>query len=980
MSEPSPQPELRAANITTGKEDHYHPLEQDQDNESNIRKRQRASLVCGYCKKRKIKCDRQRPRCSACLKYSRECIYNISWFTESSDPTVPLAATITSFSSEASREMAAEIQLLKEKLIQLEKRQFSPNSSSQSSPFNDRLEKAGKSNTAPHPHAPPAQQNSSDMDLSKFSNYIDDTIDFYENYNSLAIKNSSHEDSKPLNHFAFYKKDHYYAFFTFFFFFYLHISRKVMEDIFKEDWKTKHLDGSSKWLVLISKDPEDEQLRIFGQKISKDRVIAKNMSPFPFSHSSDNSSQELKDEILRILPTKKVINGYVDLFFEHIWPVRPFVDESVFRKDILRIIHYNENGDIQLRLSKRSDMASISTLLIILRYGYVALSVMNSDPVLNYISLLENPIPVNFISVATLCLSFYKILKKTTLPMLQSMVLLRYYYRDAPEDSDGLSLIQAQQLMGFIIESALNMGLNRDPTVFLQFKGDHKMTDLRRRLWFGITRIETFSVISNGAIVNLPDDEAIDVKLPLLDKYDPLDVAQFEEYQKSQRLEGIYIKISKLVNNVHKRANIAELLKLISDASEHIDLNYRLQDNDPYLKLSNTTRSSKLCSSIGFSNTMSLSKMILHKNLEMQIYGLLSIHYETTKYSDQMKYFDSLTKQLEVSRESLDLSLALVLGKFKNKVPDICSFEVNTSVAFSLFRVITMFLSLCLQLYHSQELLEVPSYSKISSLSPTDLDPLIDTILQQCDYAIHILRETLGLKYWCALKAVCSFKYRSMIMRKHKFTFMSNIIDFLDKDTIPEELMDSNVDSSNVKSNIRDKLLSCEKGVADIIKQWIRIDISNVSSPDIPKTGTTKKDLIFNINHTNHFVSISREQLNRIYQLVNVDFKYIPEFKQMMTLYALQNVGNVRKSDPITSAIYESTGNDFTTGLLDSNPVSSQSNEPLLSGLNAGTATTTSTSMDDIFDPANFDFNFLDMFQDNGELMFKSLFLGEEEN
>ncbi|KAH3684784.1 hypothetical protein WICPIJ_004248 [Wickerhamomyces pijperi] len=934
--------------------------------ERDIKRRQRASLVCVYCKKRKIKCDRKRPRCTACLKFSRECSYSVSWIQQSAEaePKPKNSAStksankmtksaVINFSSQTTKEMTSEIQLLKEKLSKLEDLSRSSNESTS-------LSDMTAPNTSSVVNRPQLQL--TELDKMKYKEYLPDFIDFYENYNSLTLKASSHEDLKVLNPFAVYKLDHYYAFFSFFFFFYIHISRKVMEDMAKDDWKSKHPDGGSKWLSLLGKDPEDQPLREFGAKISTDRAIAKSANLLPFisldfsSKANPNSAQTdaIQSQIIEILPPFAEINSYLDLFFDQIWPLRPFVNESSFRKDISRIVKQDPATGLasRLDLSQRSDMALISQLLIILRYSYVALHVMNnSDINAQFLNLAEStPISVNFISMASACLSFYKILKKTTLPMLQAMLLLRYYYRDSPEDGDGISLCQSQQLSGFILQSALNMGLNRDPTNYVQFDDDSQIIDLRRRLWFGITKIENYSVISNGSIHNLPDDDMCDVRFPLLDKDDPLFVAQYEEYQKSSGLEQIYIKISKLVNRVSK-TNVAELIKLVSEASEYISANYRLQENDPYLKLSNSKRFRRLYCSIGYSNSMCLSKMLVQNNLESQVYALLTIHYGTTKYSDYEKYFHCLVKQFGSAKDSFDLSLGLVLGKFKTQIPDIHSFHLNPLANYCLFRSVTILISLTLQIYHAQEILEVPAYSENSSIQASDLNALVEIILQQCDYATHILRETLGLKYWSTLKALASMKYRTAFMRKHKFSFMENIIDFLDK-----EAASSDETVSKTKGKIRDRLLETEKGVSHIIRQWIRVDISTSNSDEqqdptqsshVPK----KTSLIINMNHANHFVNITKSKLNEIYQLINSDFKYIPEFKHMMVLYSLQSSHQTNSSDPITTAFNDAT-----------RPNSRFEAEPIATEVNA-----------DLLNLANFDFNFLELLDGNDDI-FKSLF------
>lgn len=73
------------------------------------RKRHRISVVCGFCKKRKVKCDKGNP-CSTCIKYGNmECHYDIQGVDVVSNKV-----------NDAEYMVQGELQILKAKIRNLE--------------------------------------------------------------------------------------------------------------------------------------------------------------------------------------------------------------------------------------------------------------------------------------------------------------------------------------------------------------------------------------------------------------------------------------------------------------------------------------------------------------------------------------------------------------------------------------------------------------------------------------------------------------------------------------------------------------------------------------------------------------------------------------------------------------------------------------------------------------------------------------------
>lgn len=239
---------------------------------------------------------------------------------------------------------------------------------------------------------------------------------------------------------------------------------------------------------------------------------------------------QLIDKIQVVLPKKKVLWKLIDRYFKWMYTYMPFLDEGYFRRDVERIVGPQDYRDVaitEVKIERKLDLATAGILLIVLRLAYLSMFSNNSsltqqvldsnDPnpeiqELKY--LLSNPININTIDVASLCLDQFQIFRRSNYTVLQLALYIRLYHTYAPEDGDGADGGDSQVLTAVLLQMALSLGLNREP--------DEQCTDLRinnlsRKIWNYLVMSELHQAYAYGNPMSI-DIMYADTKLPL---YEP---------------------------------------------------------------------------------------------------------------------------------------------------------------------------------------------------------------------------------------------------------------------------------------------------------------------------------------------------------------------------------------------------------------------------------------------------------------------------
>lgn len=238
---------------------------------------------------------------------------------------------------------------------------------------------------------------------------------------------------------------------------------------------------------------------------------------------------QLIEKIEVVLPKKRVLWKLIHRFFQSMYTYMPFIDEDYFRQDLERIIGPQSFEDVSIshiKIEKKLDLATIGILLIILRLAYLSLFSNNSslnEFILNSAHpnkenalvqyLMKNPININTIDVASLCLDQFQVLRRSNFTVLQLALFLRLYHTYAPEDGDGADGGDSQVLNSVLIQTAFSLGMNREPD---EQYTDPKMNHLIRKIWIFLVASDLHLSYSFGNPITI-DDMHYDINPPVCD-------------------------------------------------------------------------------------------------------------------------------------------------------------------------------------------------------------------------------------------------------------------------------------------------------------------------------------------------------------------------------------------------------------------------------------------------------------------------------
>lgn len=603
------------------------------------KKRNRITLSCNYCKRRKVKCDRGQP-CSSCVKYNVPGLCEYNAFVNSENQHMGELPPFTVQSSNGLKKskfdvnneimksqeaqdtdttVHSELEMLKDKIRQIEASitvsslsqqspNFTPpttdpyllnatinNNNSVSRTHNNPIQLPPLTwhpSTSSTPRSISAESNlrsEQSLNTSPLHDYSEsntkyvginpfgsseETINFYEGYTPVIIKSSSRRmNFGPFAWISIVSKD---------------IALRLLWKYAKErkvldfgaqkalNWKLEKVNeekgcvekdhtGKINQSDVESRNSQEAELekkfrektmdrdgyndiRLYNNilddeenqgdkekrfKDEKQRKINMNKNAISLGLTvfEGQIDQELKliDKIKVVLPKQRVIWILINKFFLLVYPFLPFIDESYFKSEMSRILgpeDHNDSKISELNIEKRLDLANIGILLIIIRFTYLSLfsnrngvnenNLKTNDPSskaqeLKY--LLSNPINIDVIHMAQLCLDQFELLRKTNLVVLQCALIMRLYHIFSPEDGDGADGGDSQIYSGMLIQMAYSMGLNREPDNFPEACNDEKVNNIGRKIWLFLALGDFNQAYSYGNPLCI-DDKYVDTKLP----------------------------------------------------------------------------------------------------------------------------------------------------------------------------------------------------------------------------------------------------------------------------------------------------------------------------------------------------------------------------------------------------------------------------------------------------------------------------------
>ena len=236
---------------------------------------------------------------------------------------------------------------------------------------------------------------------------------------------------------------------------------------------------------------------------------------------------ELMKDILKVLPSKKILWLYIKRFFERSYPIHPYVDEHIFTNEVQILLYTDQATDInsdekfeKLNINNRLNFATLGTMLLVLKLSELSLASYSSNPEKIERSseeelLLRNPLDSEIPAVSQKCLSLFKLLNRCALPVFQLALLTKEY-----ENVDGLadgSNNDSHIFISILVQMGINIGLNRDPEHFDVLISKGRIGHLWRKIWYRLLALDTQQYILFGTN-KVVDYDFFDTHLPYFEE------------------------------------------------------------------------------------------------------------------------------------------------------------------------------------------------------------------------------------------------------------------------------------------------------------------------------------------------------------------------------------------------------------------------------------------------------------------------------
>ncbi|GMG40280.1 unnamed protein product [Ambrosiozyma monospora] len=236
-------------------------------------------------------------------------------------------------------------------------------------------------------------------------------------------------------------------------------------------------------------------------------------------------------------------------------------------------------------MEKRLDFAIIGTLLVVLRLSYLSLltNVFKegvSPPRSKEDSyLLKHPVDMDIVSVAQLCLNQFKLLRRSALCIFQCALIMKEYHKYAPEDGcDGCGDGDSQIFTGMLIQMAMSIGINREPSKFDQAMS--KQSNLWRKIWYRLVSADNFQafILGNPPLIS---SKYYDTELPsfsyensnIEDTGLEKEVIQFIKYR--FELDKLLREVTSLVLDMKKPPFVSEVMQKLAPIHEHLRTEFK---------------------------------------------------------------------------------------------------------------------------------------------------------------------------------------------------------------------------------------------------------------------------------------------------------------------------------------------------------------------------------------------------------------------
>lgn len=294
------------------------------------------------------------------------------------------------------------------------------------------------------------------------------------------------------------------------------------------------------------------------------------------------SSKEFSRELCNALPLYEITWNLINIFFTDIYPLLPIIDELKFKKDVGRILKREEEIGTtkwQIKIEKNTDIAVIGMLLILMRLSFCLQ--YEGTPLKCFRRVIDGEIPqwineeevlksYKHIVLAKKCLNYFAISRKSNIEVLQLQMVYKFYLRFSPENSGGVDEYDSDLSLASIIQLAISLGINREPTQISNFKDDKNHCHLIRKLWYILIIWDIHETYISGGFFMI-DSSQYDVKFPTFfnDAANTMD-KNLEKYS-VYILELIWLQlfplkdILMLLVDIRIKSSVEDILVIISE-------------------------------------------------------------------------------------------------------------------------------------------------------------------------------------------------------------------------------------------------------------------------------------------------------------------------------------------------------------------------------------------------------------------------------
>lgn len=228
-----------------------------------------------------------------------------------------------------------------------------------------------------------------------------------------------------------------------------------------------------------------------------------------------------------VLPNKKIIWKLLDRFFAKFYPFAPIFDQQDFTEWLVEIMGPQSDSEDQpvLQIKKKTDFSLLGCLLLMLRISYLSLfsnsyknnvEAFSSSTDLEIKYLLNHPVSLDSVTLSKECLNMFDLFTTASLSVFQLALMTRVYTFYAPEEGDGDRGTETSTFNGLLTNMAISLGLNRDPDIIFGTSMDPRAKNLNRKLWWVVYFLNMVQTLLMGSKMSIANSD-FDTKYPTLD-------------------------------------------------------------------------------------------------------------------------------------------------------------------------------------------------------------------------------------------------------------------------------------------------------------------------------------------------------------------------------------------------------------------------------------------------------------------------------